>query len=345
MEATATPTESTTPVSTPETSPAAPATSAPSPAPTTSQRPTSMLDALEKEAAKHDAAQTPPVAATTVQPSAPPVPAITPAREPGPIPFKDHKTALDNARAKAVAEWRQQYGWAEQFPQEKLQRFTQIADRINTDPIGHIADLIAELQGHQTYGPQLRSQAARLLAGARGTPAIDLSPDVQVVNEHGQVTGQTYSADRVKAIVEHAVQDAIGKEIAPLKQESAQRQQERQVQQHRAQAVQTAKQIEATADSQIAEVRDILDGNDTLFPEVQKLMAQYPKFSPHAAALAVRKTHILPTLKDKAQADALDTMKKKAAGNTANGASAAGTPVKPRTREELRAWMAARAPR
>jgi 16S rRNA C967 or C1407 C5-methylase (RsmB/RsmF family) len=45
----------------------------------------------------------------------------------GPIPFDVHKTALDNARSKAVEEWKQKYGWAEQVNQADLQEAIRIA--------------------------------------------------------------------------------------------------------------------------------------------------------------------------------------------------------------------------
>lgn len=127
------------------------------------------------------------------------------AKPSGPIPLEVHQKALQNARAKArdeaLGEWRQRYGWAEQVPREDLERWGQTANRLLTDPVAYAEDLLAELERHPQYGPQIKAQTARRLAAYRQREQANQppEPDVQIVNEHGQVVGVTYSAQQLQA--------------------------------------------------------------------------------------------------------------------------------------------------
>lgn len=349
MEATV---ESPTPAPATETL-AAPATSAPSPSPVTSQRPTSFLEAFEQVAAKDNAA-----AKQAPDPTAPVAPtdpdsALHPSTEkkPGAPPEDRWPQILQNQRAKAkeeaLTEWRQQYGWAEQIPVETMQTWTQTAQRMATDPVGFLTDYLQAWESNPTVQTALRSHAGRILAGGRGQPAVDLSPDVDVYDEQGRAVAKTFSADRVQAIVQHAVQEAIGKEVAPLKQESAARQAEQRRAQTQAQAAETRKHLEAQTDSVLTELDEILDGavskNDgAILEALNAAMAANPKLSAHAAALQVRKARIVPQLEQRAKSQVLDSLNKKAAGNTATGTGASAVPKRPTTPDELAEWMRAR---
>lgn len=329
----------TTPVSTPETTTAAPATTETTSAPTTSQRPTNVRELaayMEKAATTQTAPAAPQETAATGQAANPDLTSATA----GPVPFAAHKTALDNARTKAVAEYREKYGWAEQVPQAQLQEFSQLASRMSTDPVGFATAFMQELQAHPTYGPQLKSQAARML-GARQANT-EPQPDVQIVDANGQVTGVTYSASQL------AKRDAwnkanllaeVQKEFGPLKTDHDKRAAE-------AAAAETTRQANALADEILVdEVDGILEGaysrkDEAILTEVNKLMAANPTWSVHKAANKVRKDFILPTLDKKAEARVVETFNKKAAGNTANG-TAPATPTRPRNAKELAAWMEA----
>lgn len=334
--------EQPTPATTTESAPAAPATSAPDSTTTTSERPTNVtqlaahMAKLDLTSAATATEKTPaaPAAAATSQPASTTPASVTPAPKQGPIPFDAHSTALDNARTKTraevTAEFDRDFGWARQVSRDSIAHMSQIATQINTDPVGFLNRMAAELASHPTYGPQLRSSAGRTLAG--GAPASSLDPDVQITDKDGQVVGQTFSAQRVQAIVEKAVSDAIGREVQPLKSAEEQRQAAIKTQE-------TRRQMDQQADTAIARMKEILDGRDDLWGHVDALLAQGKDAID--AALAVRKQHITPSQTKAAEATVADTMKRKANGNTANGAgtSVAAT-TRPKNPKELAEFMA-----
>lgn len=346
MEATV---EPTTPVTTPETSTAAPAITEPSESSATSQRPRSFQEAFEQVAARETADPDAPTETAATEPASASTPASAhpTADKKGPIPFEVHEKALANARTKAADEaltqYREQYGWAEQVPRETVQEWTSIANRMSTDPIAFLSELQAEIAAHPVFGPQLRSHAARTLAGGRSV-ATEADPepeaDVQIVDAEGRVTGTTYSAARLAerdAWNRRQMLAEMQKELAPIKAE-------REAAQHAREQAAFSQKVNAATDDVLAEVDDILDGaitakNDALIGEVARVMTAHPDWSAHKAALHVRKTHIVPTLDAKATASAVDRLKQKAAGNTATGTGAAATPTRPRNPQELAKFM------
>lgn len=337
VETTSTPATTTTDVAT-----AAPATQeTSSQSSTTGQRPTSMRAAFEQVAAAQDTPAVQPEAATT-QPTAEATPdgATSPQGKQGPIPFDVHKTALENARVKEREAIERDLGWARQVPKEAIQQWSSIAQKMTSDPIAFLNEFTQELHAHPTFGPQLRTHAAKTLAAGRGQAAVDLNPDLVVDDGQGKQIA-TFSADRVKAIVDHAVQQAIAKEVQPLKSESEQRAAQ-------AKAAESTRLANEKADSTMADIADILEITSPETPESQKLygavwqlMEQDKSLSAEKAARQVWKTHIRPTIESKGQAKALEQLKTKAAGNTANGTGAAATPKRPTNRRELAAYLAA----
>lgn len=103
---------------------------------------------------------------------------------PGPR-LKDHQRILENARTKAVEEWKQKYGWAEQVNPADVQEAVRIAQLAQRDPIAYLQEFVKELQSHATYGPQLKSLAARALA-QRGQVA-DQEPEFMVPQADGSI--------------------------------------------------------------------------------------------------------------------------------------------------------------
>jgi hypothetical protein len=336
--------ESSAPASAPASAASTPSAAAATPETSTpSTKPTSFLDAFERLAA----AEPPdPAAAASTDPATTPPAATDPAKQ-GPVPLVVHQQALNNARAKereaVTAEFDRQYGWAKKVDQATLTEMAGIANQLQTDPWGHIRTLIGELSAHPTHGPQTRTEIARMLAGFRTPAPVSDDPDVQIVDAAGQVTGGTYSAEKVRAIVAAAVQDALGKEVAPLKEDFTRRQAERQQQVREHQAKQQQIAIEAKADTVLAEMTEILDGDKALYAEADALWAQHPDWTAHRVALAVRKTHIAPRLQGQATSSAIAAMKAKAAGNTAAGSASSALPARPTTVKELAAWMEAHA--
>jgi hypothetical protein len=309
------PTASPSPAAASETSspPAAPPAVA-----TPSTRPKSFRDALVRaDAQLKTETPAPPGAATIAPPDASPKP-----QEP---PKETWPQILANARTKATAEaeakFNQDFGWARAIPQQTIQEWSQIARRMSADPIGFLNEYVAELQRHPTHSIALRSEAGRILSGhANGEP----TPDVQLVNEQGQVTGTTYSAEGLAkrdAWRDAQLLEKVQREFGPLK---AEREQERQTQAITAQR----QQLESKADAVMAELGDILDGQTALFAEVDRVMGEHPDWSAHKAALEVRKLKITPQQQSTAQAAAADTFRKKAAAQTADGRASASTPPK-----------------
>jgi hypothetical protein len=313
--------------STPDAAPAAPATSAPTSAPETApSRPTSMHDAFARIEAKEQTDQ--PVAAT--------VPPVAPI--PGQPPQEKWPQILENARTKAAqeatAKFEQDYGWAKTIDRNTLGAWTQTAQRMSTDPIGFLSDFMQELQTHPTYGPQLRSQAGRMLATGNRDP--EPQPDVQIVNEQGQVTGLTYSATALAerdAWNRRQITAAFQQELQPLKadRESAIAAQ---------QAEETSRYVNGVADSIVTRIDRILDGDKALYEHVDALMAADPSLDAIDAALEVRSTHLAPLAEQRAVEKAQLINKQKAAGTTANGRGVSATPKRPTNRSELAAYLA-----
>lgn len=337
MEATV---ETTTPASTTETtSTATPATVESVSPTTTSERPTTQRE-LSAWFAKHDASNAAPElitdatrsAATTTQPSdiKPPASATPPnADENTPAPAKnlaEHKRILDNARTKAVADYRERFGWAEQVPKEKFDQIAAIADKLATDPLGHLRELYQSLSRHAVYGPQLRSEAGRMLANRDVEP----KPDVEIRNDQNQVVGMTYSDKALAARDawnERRILANVQREIGPIKATHEQAEKTRI-------AEAREKQVTAAVDTSFNDVLEILEITDAKQPDSQKLLAAvnammdtHPEWTWEKSARQVWKEQIRPTLEGKALTQALATQKQKAAGNTASG-HAAATPMK-----------------
>ena len=101
---------------------------------------------------------------------------------------------LANARTKTrgevEAEYRQKYGWADQF---------------KTNPYEFVEGWMDQLAQHPQYSPQLLAKAARLLQSRRGA-AKDVgekpTPDVPIMDANGTITGYTYSDKQHDALDE-----------------------------------------------------------------------------------------------------------------------------------------------
>lgn len=247
-------------------------------------------------------------------------PAVTPERPKGPIPFEAHDRAVTNARTKGkeegAAEWRQRYGWAEQVPQADLQRWGQTADRLLSDPVKYAEDLLAELESHPTYGPQMKAQTARRLASYRQQAQQDAPPqaDVQIVDANGNVIGMTYSdrqlqlrdAQRERAL-EERLRAEWAKTTAPLEQ-------------MRAQAVERDRRqtIETNVDRQLAEA--------SAWPHFKQYEQQIATevsrgASLERAYLTVFNRDIYPNLATRERATVFDHLKNKTAASTVSPSS------------------------
>lgn len=347
-----------TPVTTPETSsPAAPATGAPSPSSSTSQRPTSFEDAFKQvdAAAEAKAAADTLAAAATVQPPATDPNAVPDPNNPdakqGPIPFTEHKKILENARVErdtARTELQQTQGKLSQLlqiPQAELADVVQAARQMGSDPVGHTFGMIKHLLADPTVGPQVRSELARAFGGLRGSNGAAAppaqadqpmpQPDVQITDAQGNVVSMTYSAEQLAKRDEwrdRQWQAQVDQRIAPIEQE-------RKAKAEQAKAEQTEREVNATVDKQIKRVERILGGRKDLYPQIHALMDKDRTLDAVDAAIELMETVVEPLKNESATRDALDTIHKKAAGNTA-GNSGSATPLKrPTNADELAAYM------
>lgn len=306
------------------TSPAAPATSAPSTPQTPDQRP-SFAQAFANDAAQQptessaqpEGATTPPAEAST-EPSA-----LHPSTETkqGPIPFDVHQKSMDNARLKATQELQatfdRDYGWAKELPKEKLVEWSGIASLMASDPPAFLEKYFAETVQHPTFGPHVKSWAAKTLATRVQADTMP-GPDVQIVDQQGNVTGMSYSATQLEkrdVWREKQLMGQVEQIVQPLQAEREQKQRE-------ANEAEEKRQFDARIDQGVGRVAEALDITDeTPKEERQRLMAAVgdllnaDRNLPIDTAIAqVRRSHA----KARAQTSVLEDLKTKAAAQGMN---------------------------
>jgi hypothetical protein len=268
---------------------------------------------------------TAPLGAATTEPAVDATATATTSTEPtkpaGPIPFDVHKTALDNARTKAVEEWKQKYGWAEQVNQQDLQEAIRIAQLSTRDPLAYAQELINDLQQHPTHGPQLRSMAARALAQARGRRQAEQEPqpDLPIQLEDGRVV-HLYSAEQQakrEAYLQKQWMQGVQQELQPLKQTHEHLQ---------AQRAELAKQQEITnyvsATYQDVQTWPGMESDANRKAVAEELgRATVNSDDPREVSLALNAAYrkvVLPTLQRTERQSVLDTIKQQANASTVN---------------------------
>ncbi len=315
-----------------------PAASVDTSAPAVSERPTSAHDALTQAAAAITSETAAPLETAATGPAQPGDPASALHPSTGSPPEKHWPTILENARTKAkdeaLAQWRQQHGWAEQVDRQAVERMGQIAELYQRDRPGYIRQILADAVSDPTLAPVVRSEAARIL-GQRQAPPVDLSPDIPVIDEQGRVVSQTLSAERIQARIDAGIAKALGtmgEQVKPLLSE-------REARQQREQAAEEDRQLEAYTGDLYNEACDVLPHFKEYEPEIARVMATIPG-DPARAMRQAWKQVVGPTLSAKAKAEVLDSFSKKAAAQTVDGSGkAASTPTRPRTVQELAAFM------
>lgn len=304
----------------------------------------SAMSGAETDSSPVDPGLSSPESSTPAAATAPLTPEGTdpvPASLPGPIPYDRHQAILDNqrrqARDEALAEWRQQYGWAERVPQAQLQQAIQWAQRFGADPAGFLSESQAELLAHPEHGAKLRSWAARILGG-KHAPALESEPGPDLVDP---TTGtQLYSAGQLakrEAWREQQLAEKVNALIAPIQQ----REQQRAAQEAHAQRAEQAQ-----------------EWSKTLYTEAQS-WPRFEELRPHILArlratppapnedpgevgrrfatayITEFQSRVLPTLAQQEQASVLANLKTKALASTTNPAMpAASTPKRPTSMEE-----------
>ncbi len=225
---------------------------------------------------------------------------------------------------KAAEEFKEKYGWANQF---------------ETDPYTFVDAWVDQLAAHPQYQPQILAKAARLLQSRRGTMASaptpvaeEPQPDVPIADAAGNVTGYTYSASQQKKWQEwnwNAKQSALDERLKPLEDLRSMVDQAREhatAQQHAAQYATTT----------LAELRQ-----DPYFTQheakVKAALMAHPEWGDDVkgAYLHVLRTEVFPTIGTSAEAAVRTQALTQAAGasiHPGQTAPAAGLP--PRTATE-----------
>lgn len=226
---------------------------------------------------------------------------------------------LDNARTKTRAdverEYKQKYGWADQFHEQ---------------PYEFVESWIDQLAQHPQYGSQILAKAARLLNSRRGrqigpeagAAVEEPVPDVPIVDGQGQVVGQTYSATQLKKWREWdwAQREAtLADRFAPLEQRAQRQEQAEQVAQLQATATQQSQQT-------LTELRAQPYFKDHE-ADIKRAFADHPEWGDnlHRAYLHVLTTTVLPKLSQTEQAKVLDSLQTKAAATTVSPQAQAAT--------------------
>jgi hypothetical protein len=258
---------------------------------------------------------------TTVPPAADATADGQPQQPGGEPPKERWADILENARTKArdeaVAQWKEQYGWAEKVNPDILQKMAQVYSQMATDPVAFTQQMVRELTQHPQYSQQLRSMAAKTLAQRQqqAQPTGDL-PVIQLED------GRSVDLNALK----RQWQDEIDQKYAPALQTAEQLKQERAIQAAQAQA-------DSFATSFYADLQKLPSFKEHE-REIKARIAANPLQSDHpdavrAAAFQAYHEVVLPKLGQQAQSKLLDNLQQKAAASTSpNPGSAAPTAPK-----------------
>jgi len=258
---------------------------------------------------------------TTVQPS-PSIESAIPTF--GPIPrerFDKVNMRMQEAERR-FKEMQETYGDVLSLPADQAKQLSGFAREFARDPVATMIQLNDQLMSHPQYGPQLASQAARVLAARRGQapPAPSPEPEPDLVAENGQ---PVYSAARLRewrVWADKQTEARISQRIEPLEREARTRQQEQQVAAVRQRADQEAGTLLETAKSWY--------GFEAHQPAVTEAFREHPDWTLQDAYLHVLHTVILPAMPAQAQATVVAQLQQKAAAQTMNpaGGTATATP-------------------
>lgn len=296
---------------------AAPATEAPA-ALTPEQRP----QTLEEAFAQDEAPAEPEAPAATAPAAETPETKHPSDNTPGPR-LADHKKILENTRAKTRAEveseYQSRYPWLSKLTPEEAQGWVETARSMAESPIQFLQDFAGKLREHPVWGPQLRSEAARMLASQRTEAPPE--PDVEILDGAGNVVGKTYSDAALQKRDEWLsarIAKQFQSELAPLKQSHEQAK----AQQQHAEFMQA---VEHEADTVLADVTAIVGQDEAALKAVAEAMDANPQWTAQRAAAHVFETLVKPGLTTSTKAQVLDELKTRAAASTLNPSAAAVT--------------------
>lgn len=256
----------------------------------------------------------------------------TPAK--GEPPQERWPTILENARKKAAADaekqWKERFGWAESLDPSELQAAREWYARANQDPVSFVTDLYQRVQNHPQYGPQLKSQAARIL-GQRGNVPVQASdqmpePDIPTSESNGRPV--VYSAEQLAkrlAWERSQMKAELLKELEPDLQETRVSRQEREFRQ-------MAQQADDYARTTLTGLTD-KPGFKEHSAEIKEAYAAMPLTDGRTegeklrdAYLQVMATKVIPSLSQNARQQVVNDINRKVGASTINPAQANTTP-------------------
>lgn len=209
----------------------------------------------------------------------------------GPIPFKVHKTALDNARQKVREELEGQYGYLSGREQTEVLSALNLYDFYLKDPEG-----LATYLASQT--PNLRQKFFQQPEQQKD----DEYPKPVLDNYTGQYYYSKAQLDEIRKLDEKKYQQLLDQKLAPVQQKLTAWEQE---QQQRAQANQDIEEYAAT-----------LPAFDELLDEIIKEMNKDKRLTVPGAWRRVYERDYLPKLKSGERENTMETLRKKAQANT-----------------------------
>ena len=228
--------------------------------------------------------------------------------------FDEVNTRMTTAE-KALADYRQQHGWAESVKREQLEEMAQWYDGYKGDPAEFLERAYQEALNHPVHGATVKSRVGKLLSSMRAQQQADptFEPDVPVMDANGQIVTRTYSADLVKQMLAHEIQ----KSLQPYQQDLDSRKTQ-------AQRAQQKQQAEAQADADIQYVKSM-----PMFEEHKAdILAAFqanPRLTFRQAYDEVLKTKIFPSIGQKSEAKVLSDLQQKANAQTVNAGVATGS--------------------
>lgn len=251
---------------------------------------------------------------------------------PGVPPEQRWPTILKNAREKAAAEARAAlegewapYARLRQFTPQQIQEWTDASQRLSADPVGFVTELLGELRQHPQYGPQVVSQAARLLSTMRGQVS-EAEPEPDLMAENGT---PVYSAPQLKKWQQWnqaRTLAAFEERLQPLTQAKEQ-----------FENVQQAQRAQEWSQNMLTDAREHWHGFKDHEADVRAVLEQHPEYGAdlRRAYHDVLTTKILPGMTEAGKQQALAELKHKATAATINPAAAQPvTPKRPKTFEE-----------
>lgn len=257
-------------------------------------------------------------AAATDDTTTPPV-----TEQQGPIPFKVHHTALENARQKAIEEYKAKVGWAESVNREHVEQMQRMGQLYATDPKAFVRQFLSEGTADPELAAIIREETARL--HQRREPQAELADKpIPIVGENNEVIGT----------LQDVVERMLAKRIDPLQQDLDTR---RQRETHDAEQ----REVEALIAEETSNIREsvfTLPEFEAHKPEVLAKAREYvdanKRISVEAALHRAYNAIVLPKLAKTERAKVLGDLQSKPAASSVSPSSGTTAIPKPDSQKD-----------